>query len=71
MDFFFLSMSEDSPDGVHAVDQITKLNKDLGEVKFQQLTDAMDFIRCLFGTPGQYGCIVVCYLCSRNLSCHR
>ena len=51
------------------VDQISKLNAELGEVKFQQLTDSMDFIRCLFGTPGQIGCMVVCYLCSGCLSC--
>ena len=51
------------------VDEIARLSNELGEVKFQQLTDSMDFIRCLFGTPGQYGCIVVCYLCSHCKSC--
>ena len=50
-------------------DELTRLNRELGEVKFQQLTDSMDFIRCLFGTPGQYGCIAVCYLCSECMSC--
>ena len=51
------------------VDEISRLKRELGDVKFQQLTDAMDFIRCLFGTPGQLGCIVVCYLCSHCYSC--
>ena len=51
------------------VNEIARLNKELGDIKFQQLTDAMDFIRCVFGTPGKIGCIVVCYLCSHCCSC--
>ena len=51
------------------VKHIAELNESIGEAKFQQLIDAMDFMRCLFGKPGQYGCIVVYYLCSHCKSC--
>ena len=46
------------------VAEIGRLNRELGELKFPQLTDSMDFMRCVFGKPGHQGSIVFCYLCS-------
>ena len=50
---------------------MAKLNNDIGEVKMSTLTEAMDFMRCIFGKPGCHGCVVCCYLCSSCTSCPR
>ena len=49
--------------------KIKELHDAIGEAKLNQLTDAMDFMRCLFGLPGKRGSIVACYLCSHCHAC--